>query len=74
MKEKKKNMSRNNMTAATKLKNQRKQHQQQSNIKQKVVINRSESCLFINNEYIRFQQPLVGAIIHSFHILYNLSL
>lgn len=46
---------------------------QQQNIKQQVVINCSESCLFINNEHTRFQQPLFGAVIH-FLISYNLSL
>lgn len=45
----------------------------QQNIKQQVVINRSKSCLFINNEYIRFQQLLFRATIR-FRILYNLSL
>lgn len=39
--------------------------------KQQVVINRSESCLFIINEYTHFQQPLFGVVIHFlFYIIY----
>lgn len=48
-------------------------NRQWQNMKQRVVINRSKSCLFINNEYTRFQQLLFRAAIH-FRILYNLSL
>lgn len=49
-----------------------RENERSGNIKQQLVINRSGSCLFIINEYTRFQQPLFGVVIH-FSILYNLS-